>query len=162
MRPWTVAGALIRHGDGMVLVANRRRDGSVEWTPPGGVVDAHESVLDGLRREVAEETGMRVDEWAGRRYTVRVEAPAMGWRMRVEAWEVRSWSGDVAIDDPDGIVEEVVNASKERSAELLALSPPWVAVPVGEWLAGTSGRLASFHFRVHGSNRSSMQIERLR
>ena len=48
MRHWTVGGALIRHGDGLVLVSNRRRDQSVEWTPPGGVIDEGETVLEGL------------------------------------------------------------------------------------------------------------------
>ena len=68
MRSWTVGGALIRHGDGLVLVANRRRDGSIDWTPPGGVIDDGESVLAGLHREVLEETGLVVDGWVGQQY----------------------------------------------------------------------------------------------
>ena len=39
-----MGGALIRHGDGLVLVGNRRRDRSLEWTPPGGVIDPGETV----------------------------------------------------------------------------------------------------------------------
>ena len=37
-----------------------RRNGSSDWTPPGGVIEVAdgESVLDGLTREVAEETGL--------------------------------------------------------------------------------------------------------
>lgn len=159
MRRWTVGGALIRHGDGLVLVSNRRRDRSIEWTPPGGVIDAGETVLQGLTREVREETGLVVHEWAGLRYTVTVDAPDMGWRLSVEAWEAQLVQGDVAIDDPDGIVEAVRHASANEAPELLQSSPPWVHTPVGAWLAGrTEGH---FRFVLRGTERSSARIERV-
>jgi 8-oxo-dGTP diphosphatase len=160
VRDWTVAGALIPYTGGLVLVANRRRNGTVEWTPPGGVIDPGESVLEGLAREVREETGLEVAAWAGRRYTVRVDAPGLGWRMRVEAWEVAECSGDVVVADPDGIVELVQFADRVAAAELLASSPPWVQVPVAEWLDGA--RHAEFRFRLHGTTRDEMRVERTR
>ena len=47
-----VAGALIEGPDGLLLVQNQRRNGSLDWTPPGGVIEIHEgeTVLDGLAR----------------------------------------------------------------------------------------------------------------
>lgn len=44
---------------GRVLVTQRRDNG--HWEPPGGVLEADESILDGLRREVLEETGLTVE-----------------------------------------------------------------------------------------------------
>ena len=48
MRAWQVGGALIRRDDGLVLVANRRRDQSVDWTPPGGVIDPGETIAESV------------------------------------------------------------------------------------------------------------------
>jgi len=46
--------------DGQLIVAQQSRRGRPELSLPGGRVNDHESVLDALRREVAEETGLEV------------------------------------------------------------------------------------------------------
>lgn len=159
MRRWLVGGALIRHGDGLVLVCNRRRDRSVEWTPPGGVIDRGETVLAGLAREVREETGLTVGSWSRCCYTVSVQAPDMGWNLRVEAWEAETVSGEIELADPDGIVEEVRHASLADAPGLLAQSPPWVHTPVGDWLVGNAAE--RYQFVLHGTQRGSARVERV-
>ncbi len=160
VRHWTVGGALIRHGDdGLVLVCNRRRDRSLEWTPPGGVIDAGETVLEGLAREVREETGLIVASWRQCCYTVTVHAPDMGWQLRVEAWEAGQVDGEVVIDDPDGIVEQVRHVGSAEANALMQASPPWVHAPVGEWLSGCV--TADYRFVLHGVQRRNARIERL-
>lgn len=54
----SVAAAVVRP-DGRVL-AIKRRDNS-KWEPPGGVLEPHEPILEGLVREVWEETGLQVE-----------------------------------------------------------------------------------------------------
>ena len=57
------AGAVIEHGGQILLVENRRADGRVDWSMPGGVVEEGEDPLLGLHREVSEETGLSVAQW---------------------------------------------------------------------------------------------------
>jgi len=166
MRNWVVGGALIPRVDGveidgLVLVGNRRKDRTIEWTPPGGVIDRGESIRQGLSREVFEETGFTISGWADLRYSVIVEAPQMGWRLRVEAWEAADVVGDIVVADPDGIVEEVRQVAGTEAPALLASSPQWVHVPVGDWLNGLVHPTGSFHFRVIGTDRSTSRVERI-
>lgn len=60
----SVAGIVV-NDRGQVLVIRRSDNG--HWEPPGGVLELGESFEDGVRREVAEETGFRVsvDELTG-------------------------------------------------------------------------------------------------
>src|SRR3954454_16398899 len=86
VREWTVAGGLIENDEGLLLVQNRRRNGSLDWRPPGGGIEVGEgeTLLEGLTREVEEETGVRVTEWVGPLYAVDAEAPGLGWRLHAE------------------------------------------------------------------------------
>lgn len=53
----SVAGVVV-NGDGRILVVKRRDNG--EWQPPGGVLELDETIEEGLRREILEETGIEV------------------------------------------------------------------------------------------------------
>lgn len=54
----SVAAVIVNvHGDALVV---QRRDNG-KWEPPGGVLELSESILDGLQREVREETGLLIE-----------------------------------------------------------------------------------------------------
>ncbi|MBB4947666.1 ADP-ribose pyrophosphatase YjhB (NUDIX family) [Kitasatospora gansuensis] len=53
----SVAGVVVRE-DGRVLAIRRADNGT--WEPPGGVLELGETVEDGVRREIYEETGIKV------------------------------------------------------------------------------------------------------
>jgi 8-oxo-dGTP diphosphatase len=50
---------VITDQQGRALLVQRRDNG--RWEPPGGVLETGESIQDGLRREVREETGLDVE-----------------------------------------------------------------------------------------------------
>ena len=54
----SVAGVIV-DDNGRALLSRRRDNRS--WEPPGGVLELSESIEDGLRREVREETGLAVE-----------------------------------------------------------------------------------------------------
>jgi ADP-ribose pyrophosphatase YjhB (NUDIX family) len=54
----SVAGIVVRK-DGRILAVQRRD--TAHWEPPGGILELTETFEDGVRREVAEETGVTVE-----------------------------------------------------------------------------------------------------
>lgn len=54
----SVAAVVVDDHDRALLI--RRRDNG-HWEPPGGVLELDEDIIEGLRREVAEETGLQVE-----------------------------------------------------------------------------------------------------
>ena len=62
MIPTVAVGAFIFDGDGRVLLIQRGRDpGKGLWTVPGGRVEFGEPLVEAVRREIREETGLAVE-----------------------------------------------------------------------------------------------------
>lgn len=158
---------MIEGPQGILLVQNRRRDGSMDWTPPGGVIDPGEDLLDGLTREVREETGLEIRSWAGRLYDVTAIAPGLGWRLRVEAWVAGDYDGTIALDDPDGIVVDARFVGCDDCALHLDGGHPWVAEPVNAWLRERWSPVAgaepdvprSFGYEVAGDRPDALEVK---
>jgi 8-oxo-dGTP diphosphatase len=165
LRDWTVAGGLLETADGVLLVRNQRRGGFEDWSTPGGVIDPEDaSLLDGLTREVEEETGLRVTDWRGPLYEVHAFAPDMGWRMRCEVYLAIAFAGSLHVADPDGIVVEAAFVPTAECAARLASCAPWVREPLAEWLdeRWEPGTGRGFHYEVRGTVRDALQVVRSR
>ena len=161
MRAWTVAGGLIELDGRLLLVQNQRRDGSLDWSTPGGVVDPGEALLEGLTREVEEETGLRVSSWEGPLWTVEAEAPDMGWTLEVEVHRAVGFVGEITVDDPDGIVVDAAWLDIDGCRECLDTS--WVPArePMLAWLGERWTDRRRFRYRVEGDTRTGSSVVRL-
>lgn len=160
---WTVAGAVLEHGDRLLLVCNQRRNGSLDWSTPGGVIDATDaSVLEGLAREVEEETGLVVREWEGPLYEVTAVALDLGWIMRCEVHRAVSFEGELRVDDPDGIVVDAAFVPVDQVQSRLDECFHWVREPLAEWLVERwePAQRRGFRYDVRGATLDSLEVVR--
>jgi ADP-ribose pyrophosphatase YjhB (NUDIX family) len=170
VRHWQVAGAIIpapaeMGHRGVLLVENVRRNGSRDWTPPGGVVELAdgETILEGLAREVQEETGLVVVDWVGPLYRVTTEAPDMGWVMSVEVHLGLRCTDPICVgDDPDGIVVSAEYFHEDECHLRVAEGHPWVRDPLCDWLGERwQDETREYRYRLSGSTPGSSTITRL-
>jgi 8-oxo-dGTP pyrophosphatase MutT (NUDIX family) len=160
---WTVAGAVLEHDDQLLLVCNQRRNGSQDWSTPGGVIDATDaSVLAGLTREVEEETGLVVREWEGPLYEVTAVALDLGWVMHCEVHRAVSFDGELRVDDPDGIVVDAAFVPKTEIHSRLGECFHWVREPLAAWLLERwePAQHRGFRYDVRGTTLDSLEVIR--
>ncbi|RII15342.1 Nucleoside triphosphatase NudI [Streptomyces sp. YIM 130001] len=93
----SVAGAVVRE-DGRVLTIKRADNGT--WEPPGGVLELAETPEEGVRREVYEETGIKVqvDQLTGVYKNTARGIVAMVFRCHPEGGEERLSDESTAVD----------------------------------------------------------------
>ena len=60
-RPWLGVGGIVFQGDRVLLVKRGKEPGRGKWSIPGGAVDIGETVERAVKREIEEETGLRVE-----------------------------------------------------------------------------------------------------
>jgi ADP-ribose pyrophosphatase YjhB (NUDIX family) len=114
-RPYlAVSAAIIR--DGRILIAQRARGPALGiWTLPGGVVEAGETLVEALVREIQEETGMTVEPVAlagHREVLVRDDGGRLSRHFVILCFATRWIAGEPVLN------EELSDARWLRPAEL--------------------------------------------
>jgi len=59
--PMVAVGAVVKKGNSIILVKRTHEPGKGFWSIPGGLVELGEPVKDAVKREVKEETGLKVE-----------------------------------------------------------------------------------------------------
>lgn len=161
MRDWRVASAVIENDGQILLVENRRADGRVDWSMPGGVIEAGEDPMLGLHREVSEETGLSVSLWGPLLWTTFARSESMGFTMIAETFIAHATDGSINISDPDGIVTDA--RWFELDAAIIALESTWVPTrqPFVGWLQERWSDPRTFDYSVEGDRASGLVVELL-
>ena len=93
MKRVEVAAGVIYNPQGQILIAKRAANqpqGGL-WEFPGGKVEAAESVVDALRRELAEELGIQIEDSAP---MLTIEHDYGDKKVRLDVHRVTQWQGE--------------------------------------------------------------------
>lgn len=129
----TVVGAVIARPDGKVLLLHRPADDFLGgmWELPSGGVEDGESLVEALRREVAEETGLAVTELgaylghfdyrsgSGRRtrqYNFAVTATVTGETVRLSEHDAHLWADSSRQEQASSAVQVVLGTWRRTTA----------------------------------------------
>ncbi|MFB6904142.1 NUDIX domain-containing protein [Streptomyces bacillaris] len=132
----SVAGVVVRE-DGRVLTIRRADNGA--WEPPGGVLELAEAPEDGVRREVYEETGVKVqvDRLTGVYKNTSRGIVALVFRCRPEGGHEQLSDEATAVEwlSPDEAVDRMAEIYAIRVTDALLDSAPHVRTHDGRKLA---------------------------
>lgn len=90
-RHFVAATALIRNAAGQILLVRTERRG---WEPPGGQIEKAETLIEGLQREIYEESGVQVE--VGRLGLVNTNLDSS---VTIFGFQARYLSGDLRPSD---------------------------------------------------------------
>jgi ADP-ribose pyrophosphatase YjhB (NUDIX family) len=128
----SVAGVVL--DDAGRALAIRRRDNG-KWEPPGGVLELDESIIDGLIREVREETGLTVvpERLSGVYKNMRRGIVALVFRCRLVDGEptTSAEAAEIAWFTADQISDAMDEAYAIRMLDALELDDATVRVHDG-------------------------------
>ena len=130
----SVAGVIVDDHNRALLI--QRRDNH-RWEPPGGVLEPGETIHDGLRREVREETGLEIAplELVGFRQVIVRDAEGRVERHFVILPFVARWiQGEISLN------EELAEAHWLTSADLAGLK---TTEGLGQIVAAAAERIAA-------------------
>ncbi|RMH53555.1 MAG: NUDIX domain-containing protein [Deinococcus-Thermus bacterium] len=138
-----VAAILMDRQGRVLLVANDwGRRGRVRYTLPGGMVEAGETLLMAVEREVREETGLRVRTIQHLAYLVQVEDARRHERTLAVAFRAE-YEGLLNPKDPDGHIVEARFFTAEEVAVKLDEHRPLLE-PLMDYLRGERGRFYAY------------------
>ncbi|MDQ3690755.1 MAG: NUDIX hydrolase [Chloroflexota bacterium] len=155
----TIVVALVQRGTELLLVeAQGPDDQSPVWMLPGGQVEADEELLEALRRELAEETGLRII--GEPRFVFEVE---VDYRtdLATGVYQALTYTcgaaGELQPADPDGLVHSAAWVESGDALDRLSMLEWYECEPLRRFLFGEALAGAAYRYRVTGIRGSMMR-----
>ena len=137
-RYWPVACALVTRGeDEILLVGNEYVKGQpLAWNLPGGVAEPGEDLHGAVRRELAEECGLKAIRVGRLVWMVQVGYGTEQTGLLSLAFEVPEWRGELVPEhrDRDGFVRAAEFVSRDEACRRIIQGN---ARPLADWLAAS-------------------------
>jgi len=115
-----VAIAIVRDQDSIVMVEQQGADDPRPyWVLPGGLVEPGELLSETLIRETREEAGIEIQGIGRLAYCCQIDHPSHDAQTIAFGFEVRTWSGSLGSNDPDGEIVQVAWVSVADAMERL-------------------------------------------
>ena len=137
-RYWPVACALVTRGeDEILLVGNEYVKGQpLAWNLPGGVAEPGEDLHGAVRRELAEECGLKAIRVGRLVWMVQVGYGTEQTGLLSVAFEVPEWRGELVPEhrDRDGFVRAAEFVSRDEACRRIIQGN---ARPLADWLAAS-------------------------
>ena len=137
-----VVGALLRRGGRLLLVEEREpADPQSTWMLPGGRVEAGELLVEALRRELAEETGLRLIDEPRMAFLVDIVGSEGGYSAITFDCAAE---GTLEPNDPDGLVMRAEWVEIDEALERLACVSWYDCAPLERFLSGEAPAGATY------------------
>lgn len=156
-----VAALLRQNGDILLVKQQGPEDPAPSWALPGGVVESDEPLGDALRREISQETGLKIVELGPVVYAAQSKEYETGHRTTSFIFEANLWQGEIAPADPDNLILEACFLPVETAIEALS-ALPWQVMrePIVAYLQGRSEPGELWLYRSHQNGQTNL-LERL-